>query len=106
MRDLSHKNECLFFIQYFEEILNRNVEEDELVVQKENQEVEEGLKWTEASTGQGIWNMKINIDTPTLEEVKMAIKHLKNRRAPGIDNIPPVVVDTRAKLLHSFMVKI
>jgi hypothetical protein len=50
--------------------------------------------------------MKINIDTATLEEVKMVIKQLQNRRAPGIDNIHPVVVDTRAKLLHYFMVKI
>jgi hypothetical protein len=48
--------------------------------------------------------VKINTDTPTLEEVKTAIKQLKNGKVPGIDNIPPDILT--AKLLHPLMIKI
>jgi hypothetical protein len=59
--------------EHFEEILNRNVEEDVPHMQNENQEEEARIKGTEENTGQGIRSMKINTDTSTLE-VKTAIK--------------------------------
>jgi hypothetical protein len=91
------------------EIPNRNVEEDEEQEQEEEQEElagteeREGTEEDEKNEGQDKRSLKINIGTPTLEEVKKAIKQLKNRKAPGIDNIPPDIiiahVDTTAKLL-------
>ena len=32
-------------------------------------------------------DLELDLDPPTLEEVKHAIKYLKNRKSPGIDNI-------------------
>jgi hypothetical protein len=79
-------------------------------VQNESQEDEAGSKGTEENTGQGIRSMKINTDSPTLDEVKTVIKQLKDRKAPGFSNIPPNIltadVDTTAKLLHFLMVLI
>jgi hypothetical protein len=102
--------------EHFKEILNRNVEEDEEQGQEEDQEEvagmegREGIEKEEENEGQDKRILKINIGTPTLEEVKKAIKQLRNGKAPGIGNISPDIltadVDTTAKLLYPLIMQI
>jgi hypothetical protein len=72
--------------EHFEEVLNRP----------------EPL--TPASVEEPSENLKVNIEPPTIDEIKEAIKHLKNGKAPGPDNLNAELFkadpDTAAEALH------
>lgn len=57
--------------EHFKEVLNRNSPENPITI---NEQCEERIE-------------DISVNEPTLNEVKEAIKRLKNEKSPGIDSI-------------------
>ena len=55
-------------------------------------------------------NIPINCDKPTKEEIRRAIKHLKNNKATGPDDIPAEAlktdIDTSVELLYPLFTEI
>jgi hypothetical protein len=77
--------------EQFEEMLNRPATLDPLDIQPV------------------IVNLPINSDKPTKEEIRMAIKHLKNNKATRPDDIPEALktdIDTSVKLLYPLFTEI
>lgn len=84
--------------EYFAEILNKKSN-------RENENEDYNDVW---SNNKG--KLPIDSQAPSVKEIAHAIKHLKNRKAPGVNNIPPELLrtnaDIAAQLLYPLFQKI